>query len=256
MKRLIYFTLIFLTAVAAGCSKADELLYNDISRVQLSDTAVMNSTFVYKNATVTKDTVYIEVNTIGDIANYDREVKLVQVAEAGVTSAAVAGVHYVSTDDPELKKLMVVKANAVKAMIPVVLLRDASLKESSFRLRLELAANDQFGLGELKSRARTIVFSDRLERFFSWRVDGTQAPAFNIYGKYSTGKHQFMIDILHEEIDETWYQNVVSIGATGHYRNLLKEALAAFNSDPDNLASGKAPLRESDAPGSPIVTFP
>jgi hypothetical protein len=256
MNRLLYFTLILMVAVIAGCSKADELIYNDVARIQMADTATISSTFVYEANTVTRDTVYIKVNTIGDIKNYDREVKLVQIPETGQLNAAVAGVQYVPTDDPSLKSLMVVKANAATAMLPVVLLRDASLKENSYRLRLELAPNEQFGRGEVQMRSRAIIFSDRLERFYSWRVDNGTAPAFYTFGKYSTRKHQFMIDNLHEQIDESWYQIAVTIGALQNYGNLLKDKLKTFNSDPDNIASGNAPLRETDAAGSPAITFP
>ncbi len=256
MNRLIYFTIVFLAAVLTGCSKTDYLLYNDIARVQLTDTATLNSTFVYKAGNILRDTVYIQVNTIGQMADHDRPVKLVQVNEPNELHPAVPGLHYVAMDDPSLKELMVIKANTVTTMVPVVLLRDASLKNSSYRLRLELAANDQFGLGEVQKRTRAIRFSDMLERFFSWRLDGTAAPAYNSFGKYSTRKHQFMIETLGLQIDETWYQSIVAAGAVTHYANFMKDALKTFNADPAHIADGTAPLRESNAVGSPTVTFP
>ncbi|RBQ07899.1 DUF4843 domain-containing protein [Pedobacter miscanthi] len=255
--RLIYFILVCISlAVLAGCSKAELLVYTDIDRLQMTDTATINSTFVYEPASTIKDTVYIQVNTIGKTANFDREVKLVQRTEAGEPNPAVPGVHYLAMDDASLKSSMIVKANAVKAMIPVVLLRDPSLKANSYRLRLELVANAQFGLGEVQSRSVAIRFSDRLERFYSWRVDGSQAGAFVAFGKYSIRKHQFMIDVLQERIDDAWYQKAASISATLNYKNLLKQALVTYNNDPANIASGKAPMRETDTPGSPLVTFP
>ena len=254
MKRLIYFSIVILAAVVTGCTKTDYLLFNDSARVQLSDTATINSTFFYEPATVIRDTVYIQVNTIGNTTSKDREVKLVQVTEPGVTNPAVAGVHYVPMDDPSLKDLMIVKGNRASAMIPVVLLRDPSLKVNSFRLRLELVANDQFSLGEQKSRTRAILFSDRLERFYSWRTD--TSPAAGFFGKYSTRKHQFMYDFLNIKIDEVWYQALLATGALTNYKNVLKEGLAAFNSNPVNIANGTAPMRESSLPSSAIITFP
>lgn len=252
MNRLIYFVLIAVSvALVTGCSKADLLVYDDANRVQMNDTATVNSTFFYEPAAKIKDTVYIQVNTIGKTADYDRAVNLVQVAEKDEPNPAVPGLHYLAMDDPSLKPLMVVKANTVTAMIPVVLLRDPSLKNNSYRLRLELVANDQFGLGELQRMSRAIRFSDRLERFYSWRQDNN-----SYLGKYSTRKHQFIIDVLHEQIDENWYQAALKIGALAHYKNLLKEALQAYNSNPDNISSGKAPMRETDAVSSPLVTFP
>lgn len=256
MNRLISITLISLVAVVTGCSKTDGLLYSDSARLQLGDTTTVSSTFVYEPAAKTRDTVYIQVNTIGKMAAYDREVTLVQVAEKNEPNPAVAGVHYVSMTDPSLKSQMVIKANTVSAMIPVVLLRDVSLKTKSIHLRLELAANDQFGLGELQKRSRAVIFSDRLERFYSWRTDAGASAAFVSFGKYSTRKHQFMIDVLHEQIDEAWFQAALSIGEIQHYKNFLKDKLNVFNTDPANIASGIAPMRETSDLTSPVITFP
>ncbi|SIN94119.1 DUF4843 domain-containing protein [Chitinophaga niabensis] len=274
MKRLIYIIAILL-ATASGCTKSEYLLFNDIARVQLSDTTSLSSTFVYDPVTIVKDTVYIEVSTIGGITNYDRPVKLVQIPEFDYTYVrdpitnqitdtiaterpfkAVAGTHYIDLADKSLESMMVIKAGSVRAQIPVVLLRDASLKTNSYRLRLQLVANKEFGLGEKNSREKTIVFSDRLERFYSWRVDATNASAFITFGKYSTRKHQFMIDVLKVNIDEAWFQAAVAAQALTNYANLLKRALTTFNNDPANIASGKAPLRETDSPASAAVTFP
>ncbi|QEH42484.1 DUF4843 domain-containing protein [Chitinophaga sp. XS-30] len=262
-------------AVTSGCRKAEHLVYSDIARVQLKDTATVSKTFIYADAAVTTDTVFIEVNTIGGITDHDRPVKLVQITEYEETYVrdpvtnqitdtliterpfkAEPGVHYKDLGDPSLAPMMVVKAHDVKAMVPVILLRDASLKDNSHRLRLQLAANEEFGIGEVKATEVTIVFSDRLERFYSWRVDSYLAPAFGTFGRYSTGKHQFMVDVLNEAIDEKWYQAALNAGALANYANLLKQALNTFNNDPDNIASGKAPLRESDDPSSSAVTFP
>jgi hypothetical protein len=256
MKRLIYFAMLALAATAIGCGKTEGLLYTDIARLQLNDTTTVSSTFVYEAPSIIRDTVYIQVNTIGEMANVDRAVKFVQVSNKTDLNPAVSGQHFVPFDDPSLKNVMVIKANTVKAKIPVVLLRDASLKTNTYRLRLQLAANDQFALGEVQSRGVSILFSDRLERFYSWRFDTGVAPAFSVFGKYSTRKHQFMIDNLHEQIDEAWFQSMITLGAQQHYSNTLKIALANFNNNPVNIASGKAPLRETDEVGSVPVVFP
>lgn len=274
MKRFICCIAVCLV-LASGCKKAESLMYSDINRIQLADTSALSATFIYEGPAVTKDTVYIEVNTIGSPADHDRPVKLVQVPEHTYTLVrdpvtnqvtdtlveempfkAVPGVHFISIDDKSVQPLMVVKAGEVKARLPIVLLRDASLKDNSYRLRVELAANDAFGLGETKARARTVIFSDRLERFYSWRFDNGTAPAFYTFGKYSTGKHQFMIDVLGEVIDENWYKAAQVAGALTHYANLFKQELQRFNADPANIASGKAPVRETDSPNSAVVSFP
>ncbi|WEK34038.1 MAG: DUF4843 domain-containing protein [Candidatus Pseudobacter hemicellulosilyticus] len=255
MIRILFYTLL-LGMLAAGCSEADHLLYNDSARLQINDTTAMSYTFFYEPETMVQDTVYVEVFTIGDPVNQDRPVTLVQVAGENQAYPAVSGQHFVPLDDPAIKPLMVVKANQVSGLIPVVVKRDAGMKQHSYRLRLQLAANEAFLLGEEGRRVKTVIVSDKLERFYSWRADDGTAPAFYTFGKYSTAKHQFMYDVLQVRVDEEWYKAISDMQAQQHYKNLVKEALNAFNTDPANLASGAAPLRESSDPASSAVTFP
>lgn len=274
MKKYFCITFILL-AVIGGCKKSDYLLYSDVARIQQADTSEMVFSFVYIDPAVTRDTFYIPVNTIGGITDKDRAVKLEQVSEYDYTYVrdpitnqitdtiaterpfkAVAGQHYVAFDDPAVASLMVVKAKNAVDSLPVILLRDPTLKTNTWRLRVKLSANDQFAIGEKQAVERTLIFSDRLERFFSWRVDGYQAAAFSSFGNYSTRKHQFMVDLLKIPIDEVWYKAIEQAGAQTHYKILFREALAAFNADPANIASGKAPLRETDSPTSTVITFP
>ncbi|PUZ20913.1 DUF4843 domain-containing protein [Chitinophaga costaii] len=261
--------------LSTGCKKAAYLMYNDIARIQLNDTSSLNATFVYDAPSVVRDTIYVQINTIGGFSDHDRAVKILQTTEYDYTYVrdtvtnqivdtiftekpfkAVPGVHYVDFNDPSLQPLMVVRAGNVIDSIPIVLLRDTSLKTNSYRLRIQLQPNAEFGLGEVGVREKTIVFSDHLERFYSWRVDSYVAPAYAYFGKYSTGKHQFMIDVLKVNIDEAWYQAAVAAGAMNEYKALIKQALVNFNNDPANIASGKAPLRETDVPTSAVITFP
>jgi hypothetical protein len=264
-----------LLALAAGCKRNEYLLFSDIARIQQEDTTEMTYTFVYEGPSVVRDTVYIPVNTIGGITDKDRPVKLEQITEYDYTYVrdpvtnqitdtiaterpfkAVAGKHYVAFDDPSIASLMVIKANQPSGSLPIILLRDPSLKDNTWRLRVQLAANSEFAQGETRFTQRTIVFSDRLERFYSWRFDNGVAPAWGIFGNYSIRKHQFMIDVLDVQVDEKWYQAIFAAGATNHYKLLMKDALAAYNSDPANIASGKAPMRETDSPTSPLIIFP
>jgi len=267
--------LFILLAIAAGCKKADYLLYHDTARIQMADTSLLSSTFVYEAPIVTRDTVYIRVNTIGGIKDHDRAVTLEQTPEYDITYVrdpvtnkvtdstikekpfkAIPGTHYIPLNDPSMRSLLVVRANRPFDSLPIVLLRDTSLKSNSYRLRLKVTANDEFGIGETNAIEKTLLFSDRLERFASWKVDNSTASAYQVFGKYSVNKHQFMIDVLKVKIDEAWFQAIILAQATQHYKNLLRDALVAFNADPGNISSGKAPLRETSDPTSLLVTFP
>ena len=274
MKKHLFISFLFL-ALIAGCKRNEYLLFSDIARIQQADTTEITYTFVYTATSVVRDTVYIPVNTIGGISEQDRPVQLEQITEYDYTYVrdpvtnqitdtiaterpfkAMPGKHFVPFDDPSIASMMVIKANQPSGTLPLILLRDPSLKDNSWRLRVQLKANTAFAIGETRFTQRAIVFSDRLERFYSWRFDNGVAPAWGIFGNYSIRKHQFMIDVLHAQIDESWYQAILQAGATNHYKLLMKDALAAYNSDPANIASGKAPMRETDLPTSPLITFP
>lgn len=273
MKMRILIILFFVLAFIA-CKKQEYQLYSNGARVQMGDTSVLNYTFIFKPSSVTRDTVYIPINTIGGITSADRSIALIQIPEYDYTYTrntttgamdttatpkpykAVAGIHYVGFDDPGLKSLLKIKANLAKDSVPIILLRDTSLKTNTYRLRLSLVSNNTFQLGETMSTSRTIVFSDRFERFYSWRTDDYVSPAFSNFGKYSVGKHQFMYQTLNTPIDENWYQAIAVLQAQTNYKNFLKDALVKFNADPANIASGLAPLRETSSPTSPLVFFP
>lgn len=275
MKTAIY-SLFFLGLLCffGSCKKSEIQKYNDVMRIQLLDSMPASYTFVYKPQTVVRDTFLLTVRTLGGVSNSDRPVRLVQEMEyrdsvvfdaltklptdtvkIPLANPAQAGVHYVAFDSPEMQNLAIIKAGRVDAKIPIILLRSPSLKQATYRLRISVAPNSEFELGEKKSLAMTISFSDRLERFFSWRVDNSTAPVWFMFGKYSTAKHQFIYDVVGEPIDEAWYQAVVAIQGVTQYQIMVKKALNEFNSNPDNLASGKAPLREG-GPTSPVITIP
>ena len=266
--------IVILLAVTIGCKKSPYLMYSDGTRIQIADTSTQSFSFFYEAATVTRDTVYVKLNTIGGITDRNRTVTVEQIPEFDYTykydpvtnkvidstanprpNAAVAGKHYVSFTDPGAQAIMFVQADSAIGRLPIILIRDTSLKSNTYRLRLRITANDEFMLGEKNFMEKTIVFSDKLERFESWKNDNT-APAVGTLGKYSTGKHQFMIDVLKVQIDEAWWQAILAAQATTHYKNYLRDALLAFNTDPANIASGKAPVRESKDPNSAPITFP
>ncbi|OQP43195.1 DUF4843 domain-containing protein [Niastella yeongjuensis] len=267
--------MIILLAVTIGCKKEGYLMYNDGHRIQMSDTTTQSFSFFYEAAAVTRDTIYIKLNTIGGITDYNRSVTVEQIPEFDYTykydsvtskvidstaypksNPAIAGKHYVSFTDPGALAIMYVQADSAIGSLPIILLRDASLKDSSCRLRIRITANDEFMLGEKNAMEKTIIFSDRLERFESWKFDNFTSPAYGTLGKYSTGKHQFMIDVLKVRIDEAWWQAIFTAQAITHYKNYLRDALQAFNADPANIASGKAPVRESNNPASTPISFP
>ena len=272
MKQIIY-TVLFLVAIGlTGCQKAEYLLFNDIARVQMDEANEILTSFYYMDAAIGRDTVYLTVNTIGDPENRVRQIALEQISEYDVEykydekgnlidsiltekpNKAVAGVHYVPMDDPEMLPLLVIQPNAVTAEIPVILLRDASLKEDDYRLCLRLKATDDFRLGETGKLSGTIVLSDKLSKpnFCNSSVDRYY------FGVYSTRKHEFMIEVMQTEISDAWWNKLSADYAEINYtKDKLRDALQAYNDDPDNKVQGLAPMRENqNDPNSALITFP
>ncbi len=256
-----------------ACQKSEIPVYSGDTLVQFQDTIPQGYTFLYEPSSISRDTLWVPIRVIGGTTSHDRAVKLTQVQEyrdsliydqsgkqigiekVPVLFTAVAGKHYVDFDQPAMKDLLVVKSGQVDALLPIILLRDPSLTNNSYRLRLSFAANDNFRLGDSKLLEKLIQFSDRYERFYSWRFDNYNAPAFGTFGKYSQRKHEFMYETLGEPITEEWYQALAKEGAQNHYQNIMREALSIFNNDPENIASGKAPMRETADEKSPLITF-
>ena len=272
MKQIIY-TVLFLVAIGlTGCQKAEYLLFNDIARVQMDEANEILTSFYYMDAAIGRDTVYLTVNTIGDPENRVRQIALEQISEYDVEykydekgnlidsiltekpNKAVAGVHYVPMDDPEMLPLLVIQPNAVTAEIPVILLRDASLKEDDYRLCLRLKATDDFRLGETGKLSGTIVLSDKLSKpnFWNSSVDRYY------FGVYSTRKHEFMIEVMQTEISDAWWNKLSADYAEINYtKDKLRDALQAYNDDPDNKVQGLAPMRENqNDPNSALITVP
>lgn len=272
--RRIYLIVLLLSML--GCQEADLMRYSDEPRVYLGGyTRSESVTFYYETEDVKRDTVYVYVETMGGPRDYDREVKFTQLKkydveytfENGVKvdsvvtenpNNAIPGKHYVAFDSEEGKKLTVIPANKVNARIPVILLRDLSLKEGTYYLDLQLDENNEFKIGGVKSDVEyAITFADKLIKPDFW--DKSYQGGY-YFGDYSTRKHEFMIEVSGERVDEAWWATLYGAesitGRLQYYVIKFKNALDEFNNDPENIASGAAPMREIEGdPTSKLVTF-
>lgn len=266
MKQLKYIFVFLLGLV--GCQEADEFLFNDVARVQMEDNSVLAFSFVYMSSSVTRDTIKVPIRVIGGPSERSRKVRLSQITEyevvyerdkngyivdsvvTEIANKAIPGVHYVAFDDAEMIDLQRVKAGEVKADLSVILLRDTSLKRKEVRLGVKVEISDDFQLGEKDYWSRTVVISDQLVKPSRWDI------MFDFWlGSYSVTRHRFMIDVLQMPIDNEWLSG--NIGNILYMRDKCAKALDAFNKDPENLASGKAPLREDpENPNSKVLKFP
>ena len=135
------------------------------------------------------------------------------------------------------------------------------IEDKAPKVEIDFNASDDLELGESKYLERTIVFSDMLEQPSAWY---NYSNAYYYLGNYSVPKHELMIRVLKllqnsdSRVDEEW----ISKGNSDptifvYWRSKFVEELNTFNNNPENIASGVAPLREDpNNPSSALVTFP
>ena len=273
--RSIYILAMLLLSVIS-CSEADLMLYGDEPRVYLGGyTRAESMTFYYDTDDVVRDTLYVYVETMGGPRDYDRAVNFKQVTVCDVEYTvengvkvdsvvtenpynAVADKHFVAFDSEEARKLMVIPAGEVSANIPIILLRDVSLKEEIYYLTLQLIENDEFKIGGVtKDVEYAITFADKLIKPNFWDLPYQGSYYF---GKYSMRKHEFMIEVAGGKIDDEWWRSLYGAssvtGLLAYYQSKFKTELDKYNSDPENIANGLAPMREIVGdPTSNLVTF-
>lgn len=149
----------------------------------------LSYSFFVKGVARGRDTVYVQLRTMGLPVDKPRAVKLVQT-NIGAKDAAVAGTHYVAFDDVVVASHMVMPAGAVVANIPVVILRDPSMKKQEFLLSLEIERNENFEVGLEDQKIFRIKISDmtfKPSNWFLWE---------DFFGDWGSVKMWFIINYV------------------------------------------------------------
>jgi Domain of unknown function (DUF4843) len=184
------------------------------------------------------------VYAVGGVSKNDRPFVLEQEEATGLLNA-VPGTHYKAFNDPSLKDVYTIKAGKVHASVPVVLLRDPSLKTAAYNLNIRVAANEHFKKGEVRKLWRKIEFTDRLSRPAAWNASGVQY----YWGKYSMVKHGFMIEQSGERWDQDFMNGLFTdFSIISYWRAQLKTYLIEYNK-----AHPNDPLKDEDGE---LVVFP
>lgn len=262
---------VLLTLSAASCTEKYPLYdypdnrlgfqytYDEATQQVLDSTT--RFTFVYKPSDVMQDTVWVTMQTSGFTSKEDRHFELIQLVadatnihtslpEGTEVANAAAGTHFLSFDDPELKKHLVVKAGATTASVPVVLFRHPDLQQKKIYLRFALKENENFKESFQKNRYMVIEMSDMLSMPKEWGMGHIQ---HYFAGPYSVAKHRFMIDNATWTLDDKWFSNhfatwTVDMGYTGYLSTFFTRKLIEVNDQ--RLADGLDVIK--DEKGNPI----
>jgi hypothetical protein len=238
MKNLKYIFIATVLLLLYSC-KEEYYLFNDIKRLQfgpditriytpsynLADTT-KSYTFFYESAVKQQDTLFFDIYAIGGVSDKDRSFKLEQVAVPGAENA-VAGKHYKAFNDASLASKYLIKAGTVNAKVPVVMLRDASLKTTTVTLKFQIVENENFSTGEPSNIWRKAIFTDRLSQPASWN-----STINSLFGKYSVVKHNFMIEKTGQKWDNDFISAILTDYAlVTYWKGVVKVALIDYNAN-------------------------
>ena len=135
-----------------------------------------------------------------------------------------------------------------------MLLRDASLKEENYTLKITFKPNGYFGQSVKERASRSVLIADQLVRPNNW--DGTMEWVF---GEYGTEKHFFLIQTfggnwddayIEEEILAYYYTDQMVLMGMARRAG---EALSELNAERE--ANGLGLLKEADGTVVEIPIF-
>lgn len=128
MKKIIRYTLgLFVaTFMMFGCKQQDAEMYENNPQLFFArgndgygqQDSIIHSFFLVAEGQ-DRDTVYVELATMGFPENITRPVNIVQT-NTGEVNAAIAGTHYIAFDDPSIADQFAVAAGKVSVKIPVI----------------------------------------------------------------------------------------------------------------------------------------
>lgn len=234
--------------------------YSNISSTANMQESLSKATysFVYSGETVTRDTLWYEVESMGFLSDKDRPISLEQVDTAA--TMAVPGKHYVAFDDPSLASLYVMPAGKARTRIPVVLLRDASLKDESVVLKFRIKPNEYFQSGYDVFQTRTLTFSDRMSEPANWTkqypypgFSGYYITVADYFGTYGQQKHLFLIEHTGKQWDDDYIEQLMTgdLSYVTYLCQKMQQELDELNAE--RAAQGLDALAEED--GTPVVIY-
>jgi hypothetical protein len=186
--------------------------------------------FVEKKSDRLRDTVRVRVRTAGFLSDRDREVQLVQINH-GDSLAAVAGKHYIGFDDPEMAGRLLIPAGSIQADLPVVLLRDASLRSREMRIEIELRENGHFKIVMPDLSRFVIKFTDMIARPANWETSWRP-----YLGEWGPEKMRFLV----EYVGVADFEGQHGASDMLYYRSKAIEKLIEYNN------THATPLTEAD----------
>lgn len=255
MKKILY--IVFVGILLYSCENNLNPYNSSINRLGFEydrdsygqiDDSIKRFTFVYSHSSIKSDTVWIDLRTVGFLADYDRPFLLKQTAykdkDGNNVKQAIKGTHYLPFDDEKIKYRYYIPAGKNQVLVPIVLNRDKSLKDDKYYLKIEIQANEYFSQSYIPNSSIVIEISDILTKPKHWNG----FAEYYFAGKYGQVKHKFMIDVSGKKIDDEYFYKIVGepenvdMGYTTYLSSFYSSKLREYNLERKKQGLGE--LRE------------
>lgn len=263
MKHISYIIcLIFVLLSTVSCEKDLQVFDDPTCRLNFyynvkstqdfkADMSKDSYSFIY-SGDKQKDTVWVTIESMGMLSNVDRPITLEQEDTTAVM--AVPGKHYVAFNDPSLASYYIMPKGMARTRIPIVVLRDPSLKKETVTLKYSIKPNEYFENGYSVFQTRVLAITDRLSQPSYWTKAyyfyGYPSTLNDFIGNYGPVKHQFMIDVTGKSWDDDFIDSLMT--GDSSYRNYIIDKLIAAleKTNDERKAQGLSVLSEED--GTPV----
>lgn len=207
MKQIVYILSVFLLLSAfSSCEETAVEPYTGAPYVSfyaadnyyLKELQSYDRNFVYSSADRTRDTVWVKLIARASIPTRDYRIA---IRAYHSTSAYVEdrkdaepGVHYVPFDSEEMQKHLIFHKGNMYDSIPIILLRDPSLKTEGYRLTIRVADSDEIKAADQlpddnEDHTYVVIYTaDTYIKPLNWDWSNLRV------GVYGPEKHKFMIE--------------------------------------------------------------
>ncbi|MFV0591287.1 MAG: DUF4843 domain-containing protein [Draconibacterium sp.] len=240
MKTKIVFFLMLVIALFPACTEEEVPVFSGTNAIQFASNAdeVLSYMFFYDDPSVQSVTINFKALTTGYTSDVDRTFKIKQLFPEGVNNAE-SGKDFEPFSDDQF----VVKAGAVRADIPITILRSELEPKKIYQISIQIEANENFIKGDTTLLVHKLIFSPDLIQPNEWDEHAIKYTM----GPYSVNKHAWMIEQTGERWDDEFIAHFYAEGIYTFWRDVLNMHLREYNAT-------VGPLYDDD--GIEITQFP
>ncbi|MCU4158290.1 DUF4843 domain-containing protein [Carboxylicivirga sp. A043] len=204
MKKKIFFHSLCLVAISLlwhGCSEEKIDKYNSEASLffydgyyNLNGVSQYGSfaySFFYAESSIVKDTVWVDVRLTGFQSEEDRTISMVQL-NTDEEGAAIAGIHYIAFNAPQLSNDLILPAGATSILVPIVILKTDDMETEEFTLEFGFSSNESFVPGLIDQSTFIVTMTAMAVKPSNWDDDYYKYA----FGEWGQEKMRFLIDYV------------------------------------------------------------